>query len=72
MNTHKITVDKEALKKEIIVENIIREIRYLPWLWGQFLKIKDDNSYATWVSWFKESMPKTTNSFLNDILNMDM
>ena len=70
MNNHRITIDKEALEKEIIIENIIREVRFLPWFWSQFLKNKDDNSYTGWVSWFKESMPKTTNSFLNDILNM--
>jgi len=70
MNNHRIAIDREALKKEIIIENIIREVRSLPWLWGQYLKNKDDNSYSVWVNWVEENMPKITNSFLNDLIKI--
>jgi len=69
MNNHNIKIDMQALEKEIIVENIISEIRRLPFLWDKFLKNKDDINFSNWVKGFKESMPKTTNFFLNEILN---
>jgi len=69
MNNHNIEIDKLALEREIVVENIISNIKNLPFLWNQYLKNKDDINFSNWVNWFKESMPKTTNFFLNDILN---
>lgn len=70
MNDHGVIIDREALEKEIIVENIIKEVRHLPWFWSQYLKNKNNKKYSDWVNWFEDSMPKTTNSFLNDILNL--
>ncbi|MHA2324880.1 MAG: phosphotransferase, partial [Promethearchaeota archaeon] len=69
MNNHHITIDKQALEKEVIVENIIRGIKDLPFLWGQYLRNRNDCKFSSWIDWFKKSMPKITNRFLNDILN---
>ncbi|MHA2398868.1 MAG: hypothetical protein ACXADU_08250 [Promethearchaeota archaeon] len=69
INNNNIEIDKLALEKEIIVENIISHIKNLPFLWNQYLKNKDDTNFSNWTNWFKESMPKTTDYFLNDILN---
>jgi hypothetical protein len=70
MDNHRVTIEREALEKEIIVENIIKEVRHLPWFWSQYLKNKDDKSFSDWVNWFEVSMPKITNSFLNDLIKI--
>jgi hypothetical protein len=60
MINHGIIVDREDLEKEILVENIIKSVRNLPWLWNQYFKNKNEKNYASWISWFEESIPKTT------------
>jgi hypothetical protein len=68
---NKIDIDKTALEREIIVENIISKIKNLPFLWNQYLKNKDDINFSNWVNWFEKSIPKTTNSMLNDLLKIN-
>ena len=69
MRNHQIIIDKQALEKEIIIENIIRKVKNLPFLWSRYLKYKDNNNFSSWIGWYEESIPKTTNEFLSDILN---
>ncbi|MFX1325848.1 MAG: aminoglycoside phosphotransferase family protein [Promethearchaeota archaeon] len=70
MKNQGITIEKKSLENDIIVENIITRIKGLPWLWNQYLINKDNPAFSRWTSWFKESMPKITNFFLNDLIKI--
>ncbi|MFX1523472.1 MAG: aminoglycoside phosphotransferase family protein [Promethearchaeota archaeon] len=67
MNKHHIDIDKQALEKEMIIENIILGIRGIPFLWRQYLRNKDDPKFTGWVNWFEEACPKITTVLLNEI-----
>jgi hypothetical protein len=64
---HNIYIDKDDLEREILVENIISQIKILPFLWSQYLKNKNNVNFSNWIDWFERSIPKTTNSILNDL-----
>jgi len=67
LNKHHIDIDKKALEKEMIIENIILGIRGIPFLWRQYLRNKDNPKFTGWVNWFEESCPKTSDKLINDI-----
>jgi len=67
MNKKEAFIDRKALEKEIIIENFIHTIKLIPFLWGKYLKVRNDSKFSNWNNYFENAIPKNTDSVLNDM-----
>ncbi|KKM26422.1 hypothetical protein LCGC14_1584950 [marine sediment metagenome] len=71
MNNNEAFIDRKALEKEIILENIIQKIKLIPFMWGKYLEVRNDSKFSNWVNYFENSFTKNTDSALNDMQTYD-
>ena len=67
MDKKEAFIDRKALEKEITIENFIHTIKLIPFLWGKYLKVRNDSKFSNWNNYFENAIPKNTDSVLNDM-----